>query len=113
MTAAAGHYSCVGFREIRRRNWTDGKIWMPFIKERLAQAQLCVLVYDPALRGGFVELGIAFAYAIPIWLVARRGSPLSRSVAGCATRIIIYKDGGDLEAQLMLAYQVWRPEPAV
>jgi hypothetical protein len=105
LTNTAGYQSFLGYREIRDRQLTDGTQWMPFIKQQLAQAQLCLLVYDPLLRGGLVEAGIAFAYAIPIWLIVQRDLAISRSVLGCATRLFRYDRLHDLEQQLAQAYR--------
>jgi hypothetical protein len=104
LTNTAGYQPFVGYREIRDRQLTDGTQWMLFIKQQLSHAQLCLLVYDPLLRGGLVEAGIAFAYAIPIWLCVQRDLAISRSVVGCATRLFTYEGLPDLERQLTHAY---------
>jgi hypothetical protein len=105
LTSTAGYRPFVGYREIRDRSLTNGAQWMPFIKQQLAQAQLCVLVYDAALRGGLVEAGIAFAYNIPIWLFAQHDLAISRSVVGCAARLFEYDGLDNLEQQLAQAYR--------
>jgi len=62
---------------------------MPLIKRLLSTCDLLILVYEEALRGGFVELGMASAQSLPIWVLSRSGQSLSNSVRGCAENILL------------------------
>ena len=106
-TQAVGHLPLVGWREIRKRNFSSGREWMSFIKTMISTCALLVLVYDESLHGGFVELGIAYARAIPIWVLSRPGQMLSNSVGGCAEKIILYESTEALYTHLVKAYQSW------
>jgi hypothetical protein len=110
VTRAAGHTPFVGWREIRQRHFSTGGEWMPFIKRLLSTCDLLILVYGEALRGGFVELGMAYAQSIPIWVLSRSGQSLSNSVQGCAEKIILYESLEELSHHLLEAYRQYKAE---
>lgn len=109
-TQAAGHTPFVGWREIRERNLSTGREWMPFIKTLLSTCDLLVLVYEEALRGGFVELGMAYAQALPIWVCSKPGQTISNSVRGCAEKIILYESLDELSRRLLEEYRLYKTE---
>ena len=88
-TQAAGHTPFVGWREIRQRHCSPGREWMPCIKRLLSTCDLLILVYEEALRGGCVELGMASAQSLPLWVPSRSGQSLSNSVQGCAENMVL------------------------
>ncbi|HLZ55691.1 MAG TPA: hypothetical protein VKR06_01985 [Ktedonosporobacter sp.] len=104
-TQEAGHTPSVGWREIRERHLSTGHEWMPFIKGMLSTCDLLILVYDESLRGGFVELGMAYAQALPIWVLARPGQSISNSVQGCAEKILLYESLEEASHRLLQAFR--------
>ncbi len=100
-TQEAGHTPFVGWREIRKRQLSTGREWMPFIKRLLSTCDQLVLVYEEALRGGFVELGMAYAQSLPIWVFAKPEQSISNSVRGCAEKIMLYESLDELYHQLV------------
>jgi hypothetical protein len=70
---------------------------MPFVRGHLLSCKLLLILYHPELRGGLIELGIAFAYGIPIWLTHHRGETVSSSALGCANRVLEYETLEDLK----------------
>ena len=110
-TRKAGHTPFVGWREIRNRRLSTGQKWMPFIKESLSTCDLLVLAYEETLRGGFVELGMAYAQSIPIWVLSRPGQPISNTVQGCAEKHLLYENLDELSHRLLEAYQQSRTKP--
>jgi hypothetical protein len=110
VTHAVGHRPVVGWREVVQRQFTSGQEWMPFIKQCIRTCNLFILMYDESLRGGFVELGIAYAAQIPIWVLCKEGTRISNSVRGCANKIISYRDLAMASEQLRDAYCTWNTE---
>jgi hypothetical protein len=111
VTQLADHTPCVGWREIRKRHFSTGREWMPFIKTLLSTCDLLILLYEDSLRGGFVELGIAYAQSLPIWVLSRPGQSISHSVQGCAEKIILYESLDRLPHLLLQAYRQYKTEP--
>ncbi len=111
-TQVAGHTPFVGWREIRKRHLSAGREWMPFIKTLLSTCDLLILVYEESLRGGFVELGMAYAQSLPIWVLCRRGQSISNSVQGCAEKIILYESLDDVSHRLLKEYRQYKTEPS-
>ncbi len=64
--------------------------FMPFVRESLRSCDLVLVLYHPELRGGLIELGIAYAYGIPIWLAHRSEDRVSSSALGCASLVMQY-----------------------
>jgi hypothetical protein len=62
---------------------------MPFLTGLLIPCDLLMLVYEEALRGGFVELGRAPAQSLPLGVFSRSGPSLSNSVRGCAENMLL------------------------
>jgi hypothetical protein len=59
-----------------------------------------IVLYHPELRGGLIELGLAYAQSIPIWLCYPSGQRVSSSALGCADLTIEYVDIESLQKQL-------------
>ena len=93
---AAGHESFVAWNEIEEKRLSPQQ-FMPFVREHLLSCKLLLILYHPELRGGLIELGIAFAYGIPIWLAHHRGETVSSSALGCANRVLEYETLEDLK----------------
>jgi hypothetical protein len=108
----AGHTPFVGWREIRKRHLSAGRDWMPYIKRLLSTCDLLILVDEESLRGGFVELGMAYAQSLPIWVLCRPGQSISNSVQGCAEKIIRYESFDELSHHLLEAYLQYKTEPS-
>lgn len=96
----AGWQPFVAYQEIRRRGLLQPAAFMPYVRTAIGESQLVLVLYDPELRGGLIEVGIAYALGIPIWLSHHQGVTVSSSALGCATRVIAYHDPADLAAQL-------------
>jgi hypothetical protein len=98
----AGHTPFIAWQEIEanRASLDQGlspQQFMPFVRDHLRSCDLLLLLYHPELRGGLIELGIAYAYEIPIWLAFRRGESVSSSVQGCADQVLEYTTMSDLQ----------------
>jgi hypothetical protein len=61
---------------------------------------LLIVVHHPELRGGLIELGIAYAYGIPIWLVHRGEEQVSSSIMGCADLVLEYSSLEELQRMI-------------
>jgi hypothetical protein len=96
---SAGHTPLAAWQEIERRGLSPQE-FMPFVREALRACNLLLVVNHPELRGGLIELGIAYAYGIPIWLAHRPTERVSSSALGCASRVLIYQSLDDLKRQL-------------
>jgi hypothetical protein len=110
-TQRAGHTPVVGWREIRKRQLSTGREWMPFIKALLSTCDLLILVYEESLRGGFVELGMAYAQSLPIWVLSKPEQSISNSVQGCAEKLLLYESLDDVSHRLLQAYHQYKAEP--
>jgi len=97
---AAGHEPFVAWKEIEEKGLSPQQ-FMPFVCEHLQTSELLLILYHPELRGGLIELGIAFAYGIPIWLAHRTGEAVSSSALGCANRVLEYTGLDDLKEKLL------------
>ena len=97
---AAGHIPFIATEEIAAQKLTSPKDFMPFVKQHVKAANLMVVLYHPELRGGLIELGLAYAQDIPIWLCHKTGEKVSSSAQGCAELTIEYTDLFDLQQKL-------------
>lgn len=98
--AACGHQPFISYLEIINHGLSEPARFMPFVRTHIQSSDLVIVLYDPELRGGLVELGIAYALDVPIWLCYSRGSRVSTSAQGCAARQLIYASPEDLADQL-------------
>ena len=96
----AGHIPFVATDEIVRAGLTAPQDFMPFVRENLADTDLFIIVYHPELRGGLIEVGIAYERRIPIWLCLKADEKVSSSMLGCADVIIEYNDVIDLREKI-------------
>jgi hypothetical protein len=97
----AGHTPFVATQEIARRGLTPQQ-FMPFVRQRIQQAGLVIVIYDAELRGGLIEEGIAYADGVPIWLLHRQSEQVSSSARACAERVIEYESLDEL-GELLIA----------
>jgi hypothetical protein len=97
---SAGHQPFVATDEIANRGLIHPQDFMPFVRERLREAELVILLNHAELRGGLIEAGMAYAWGIPIWLCHRLGERVSSSLRGCAAATIEYADLDDLQDKL-------------
>jgi hypothetical protein len=86
---AAGHEPFIAWYEIEEKGLSPRQ-FMPFVREHLHTCDLLLVLYHPELRGGLIELGIAYAYGIPIWLAHQSGDTISSSALGCADLVLVY-----------------------
>ncbi|HNT24462.1 MAG TPA: hypothetical protein PKM21_08860 [Anaerolineales bacterium] len=91
----AGHTPFVAYQEIAQRGLKP-KVFMPFVRQHIQQSGLVIVLYDPELRGGLVEEGIAYAAGVPIWLLHRRGQRVSTTALACAERVIEYENSDNI-----------------
>lgn len=103
-----GHEPFVAALEIARRGLAPCE-FMPFVRDEIRRSQLFVLLYHPELRGGLIEMGIAYAAGIPIWLLTRNGKTVSSSAQGVADQVIGYNQLTDLKATLVDAFRKFAP----
>jgi len=73
---------------------------MPFVREHLADADLFIVVYHPELRGGLIEVGIAYERGIPIWLCHKPEEKVSSSMLGCADMVMTYENVDELKEKV-------------
>lgn len=100
MVLKSGHQPFVAYQEVQRRGLLQASDFMPYVRHAIEESQLMVVLYDPELRGGLIELGMAYALGIPIWLCHRPEMPVSSSALGCARLELIYSSPTDLADQL-------------
>ena len=92
----AGHDPFVAYREIIDRGIESPQVFMRFARRHIRHSDLMLVVYHPELRGGLIEMGIAYQVGVPIWLLHKPGEQISSSVLGCADRLIEYQSAQDL-----------------
>jgi nucleoside 2-deoxyribosyltransferase len=97
-----GQTPFVAYQEIVRRNLVPEQ-FMPYVRNEISTSNIVLVVYSPDLRGGLIELGIAYALGVPVWLAARKEEPISASAKACAERIIYYSTVLDLTNKLRIA----------
>lgn len=95
-----GHDPFIATQEIAKAGMTSPKEFMPFVRQHLATCDLCVIIYHPELRGGLIEVGIAYERRIPIWLCYKADEKVSSSMQGCADLVLTYNDVDDLAAKI-------------
>jgi hypothetical protein len=96
----AGHDPFIATREIEAQGLTDPKDFMLFVRQQAATSDLMIVLDHPELRGGLIELGLAYAQSIPIWLCYPSEQRVSSSALGCADLTIEYVDLEDMQKQL-------------
>lgn len=96
----AGHDPFVATCEIARRGLTDPHKFMPFVRQHAENCDLMIVLYHLELRGGLIEMGLAFANNIPIWLCHKHDDEVSSSAIGCADLTLEYTDLENLQNQL-------------
>ena len=96
----AGFIPFIATDEITKRNLTDPNEFMPFVRRHVETSDLMIVLNHPGLRGGLIELGIAYANDIPVWLCNQSGQRVSSSAVGCAELTIEFNDYEDLMQQL-------------
>ena len=100
---AAGHLPFVATEEIARAGLTAPQDFMPFVREHLEDTDLLIIVYHPELRGGLIEVGIAYEREIPIWLCCKENEKVSSSLLGCANAAMSYNGVDDLREKIAKA----------
>ncbi len=98
---ATGHIPFVAVDEIVEAGLTAPKDFMPFVRDELADCDLMVVVYHPELRGGLIEVGIAYQRKIPIWLCHKAEEKVSSSMIGCTDEIFEYVGVDDLSEKIL------------
>ncbi len=77
------------------------KDFMPFARQHALASDLMIVHYHPELRGGLIEMGLAYANQIPIWLCYKMpGQRVSSSALGCSDLIFAYKNHTELQEKL-------------
>ncbi|MBT3189980.1 MAG: hypothetical protein HN736_00020 [Anaerolineae bacterium] len=99
----AGHIPFVATEEIAHAGLTDPKDFMPFVRDELTDCDLMIVVYHPELRGGLIEVGMAYERHTPIWLCHKEGKKISSSMLGCADEIFRYAGVDDLREKILTA----------
>ena len=86
----SGHEPFIATKEITHQGLTDPKAFMPFARQHVETSDLMIVLYHPELRGGLIEIGIAYANDIPVWLCHKSGEKVSSSALGCVDLKIEY-----------------------
>jgi hypothetical protein len=102
MLTATGNLSLIAYQEIARRGLSPEQ-FMPYVKEEISTSNIVLVVYSPNLRGGLIELGIAYALGVPVWLAAHRCEHVSSSALACASKVIYFESAQDLVVSLRIA----------
>ena len=100
-----GHSPFIATTEIANAGLTKPKDFMPFVRENLADTDLFIVVYHPELRGGLIEVGIAYQRGIPIWLCHKADERNSSSMQGCYDLSFQYEDAADLKEKILFQLQ--------
>jgi hypothetical protein len=100
MIQQAGHEPFIATNEIAKRGLTNPKEFMPFVRRHMATSDLMIVLYRPELRGGLIEMDMAYAQNIPIWLCSTIRMKVSSSALGCADLKIEYTELKNFEKQL-------------
>ena len=95
-----GHEPFVAPDQIAAQDLTDPKDFMPFVRQQAATSDLMIVLYHSELRGGLIEMGLAYAQGIPIWLCYPSGQRVSSSALGCADLTIEYISLEDLREKI-------------
>ncbi len=101
----SGREPFIAYQEIQGLGNPSPRVFMPFVRQAMCACRLAIILYDPALRGGLIEAGLAYAEGIPIWVAHTTGEQVSSSLLGCAERVLIYRHPADLQEQLTQALQ--------
>ena len=96
----AGHIPFVATKEISQAGLTAPQDFMPFVREHLADTDLLIVVYHPDLRGGLIEVGMAYERRIPIWLCHKQAEKISSSMLGCADLLIHFNNIAELQRKI-------------
>ena len=97
---SAGYQPFLATDEIARAGLTASQDFMPFVRKHIADTELFIIIYHPELRGGLIEVGIAYERRIPIWLCHKKDEKVSSSMLGCADVVITYNDVDDLREKV-------------
>ena len=97
----AGHEVFLAYREIEQRGLVHPTAFMALVREQITAADRVLILYDAELRGGLIELGIAYACGKPVWLAHRAGERVSSSALGCAESVVEYRTLEELAGQLL------------
>ena len=96
----SGHTPFIATQEITNAGMTSPKDFMPFVRQELATSDLCIIGYHPELRGGLIEVGIAYERRIPILLCYKPSEKVSSSMLGCADVELQYNDESELKEKV-------------
>jgi hypothetical protein len=96
----AGHEPFVAPQEIAAKGLNDPGKFMPFVRQQVKSSDLMIVLYHSELRGGLIEMGLAYAHGIPIWLCYKFGERVSSSALGCTSLIMAYADTEELQKKL-------------
>ena len=107
--AHVGYEPFIAYQEIQRQDNPSPQVFMPFVRQAMRTCRLAIILYHPALRGGLIEAGLAYAEGIPIWVAHTTGEQVSSSLLGCAERVLAYRRPVDLQEQLSEALRSLSP----
>lgn len=96
----AGYEPFIATHEIVKQGLTIPNDFMRFVRRHAVSSDLMIVLYHPELRGGLIEIGIAYASGIPVWLCHKPGEKISSSAQGCAEITIEFTDFDDLNSKL-------------
>lgn len=95
-----GHTPFIATDEIAKAGFTSPQEFMPFVRQHLATCDICIVIYHPELRGGLIEVGIAYERGIPIWLYHKPDEKVSSSMLGCSDVVLTYNDVAELKEKV-------------
>ena len=99
---STGNTPFIAYQEIARRGLSPEQ-FMPYVRGEISTSNIVLVVYSPDLRGGLIELGIAYALGVPVWMAVHKGERVSSSARACASKIIEYTTVQELETDLRVA----------
>jgi nucleoside 2-deoxyribosyltransferase len=98
-----GHTPFLAYLEIARRGLSPEE-FMPYVRQEISTSDLIIVVYSADLRGGLIELGIAYGLGKPVWLAARSGEPVSSSALASASQVFEYTTAQELKTKLQQSF---------
>ena len=100
--SAAGHTPFIAYQEIARRGLPPEQ-FMPYVRDEISTSNIVLVIYSPDLRGGLIELGIAYALGVPVWLAIHPGKHVSTSALACASKVFNFTTAQELSDELRIA----------
>src|SRR4030065_39052 len=73
---STGNTPFIAYQEIARRGLSPEQ-FMPYVRGEISTSNIVLVVYSPDLRGGLIELGVAYSLGVPVWMAVHNGERVS------------------------------------